>query len=255
MMNLSKIHAVIALCCLLSSSSAFAATLYVAVASNFVRPLKAIKGEFQARYPHKIKIIVGSSGKLFAQIKIGAPFDVFLSADREKPLRLVEQGFGEKNSLFTYAVGSLVLWSSDPNFIDKDGEVLAKIDKQYLALANSKLAPYGQAAEQVLQNLNLSDRFDKNLVRGENIGQTLHFVVSGNAKLGFVALSQIIELDKTKQGSLWQVPQSLYDPIRQDAVLLTRSQQKQAARLFLNFLKSDSTRKILAAFGYRFIKD
>lgn len=216
--------------------------LRIAVASNFKAPASELVKRFQERTGRNVTITLGSTGKLYAQIRNGAPFAVFLAADAERP-RLLEQEIpAAKGSRFTYAIGKLVLWSPDPELVDNEGKVLES-DFGKLALANPKLAPYGVAAEEVLRKKGVWDKVERRLVRGENIGQTFQFVSTGNAEIGFVALSQA----KGKGGSLWEVPHELYTPIEQQAVLLSGD---EGAREFLEFLKSEEARKLIREFGY-----
>lgn len=221
----------------------------VAVAANFAAPAKLLAERFSRETSHKLSLSVGSTGKFYAQISNGAPFDVFLSADDETPLRLEKEKLTVPGSRFTYAVGKLVLWSPAPNLVDANGDVLRRGAFKRLAIANPKLAPYGAAAQQALEKLGLWTELRGKLVLGENIAQTLQFVASGNVELGLVALSQVQEGGKPG-GSHWRVPQSLYDPIRQDAALLTRGSGNPAARAFLEYLRSGPAREIIRAAGY-----
>jgi molybdate transport system substrate-binding protein len=192
-------------------------------------------------------LIPGSSGKHYAQIINGAPFDIFFSADTERARLLEQSERAESGTRFTYALGKLILWSPMDNYVDLKGEVLKSKDFRYLAIANPKLAPYGKAAEEVLKSLNIWTDLGGRIVRGENIAQTFQFVSSGNAKLGFVAYSQIKSLDLSISGSFWEVPQSIYSPIEQQAVLLRDS---ALAREFLSFVKSDESLSIIYESGY-----
>lgn len=242
-------------CCLLSmlvlpATLANAGEVTVAVASNFTVPLNAIATAFENETGHKIKPAFGSSGKLYAQIRNGAPFDVFLSADRDKPLQLERDGFAIAGSRFTYATGALVLWSSKPGFVDRQATVLKELRFNRLAIANPVFAPYGAAAVEVLQHFGIAETSQLKLVRGENIAQTYQFVHSGNADLGLVALSQIIGQKKTTRGSAWVVPVDVYGPIRQDAVLLQPGANNAAARALLRFLRGDPARAIIRSHGY-----
>ena len=196
---------------------------------------------------NKIILIPGSSGKHFAQIINGAPFDVFFSADEEKPKRLEKEGKIESNSRFTYAKGRLVLWSSMNGFIDLKGDILQQKNFKFLAIANPKIAPYGESAVETLRSLKLWKNIQDKVVRGENVSQTFQFVSSGNAELGFVAYSQIIKSDATTNGSFWLVPQSIYKPINQQAVLLKES---KIGKDFLSFIQSDESLNIILESGY-----
>lgn len=231
--------------------SAGADTVNVAVAANFTAPMKAIAAEFEKETGHKTQLAFASSGKFFAQIKNGAPFQVFLSADAKKPEKLEQDGLAVAGSRFTYALGSLVLWSAQPDLVDTAGEILSKAPFLHLALANPKLAPYGLAAQETLEKLGHWSALKDKLVMGENIAQTHQFVSTGNAELGFVALSQVMQDGKLTGGSSWVIPTELYSPIRQDAVLLVNGQANAAAAALLDYLKSDKTVTIIKAYGYQ----
>lgn len=232
--------------------AAHAETVPVAVAANFTAPMQKIAAAFEADTGHKAELSFGATGKFYAQITHGAPFQVLLSADDTTPARLEREGQAVANSRFTYAIGTLVLWSAQPGYVDAQGAVLKTGDFKHLALANPKLAPYGLAATQVLDKLGLAAHLQPRFVQGENIAQTFQFVATGNAPLGFVALSQVMEEGKISKGSAWQVPASLHDPIRQDAVLLLPGKDKPAARALMNYLRSDKARAIIQAYGYSF---
>ena len=222
----------------------------VAVASNFTAPMKIIAQAFERETGHKAILSFGATGQFYAQIKNGAPFAVLLAADDETPARLEREGVAVPGTCFTYATGKVVLWSKKADLVDDKGEILktGKFDK--LALANPKLAPYGAAAMQVLEAMNLTKQLGPKLVEASNIGQTFQFVSSGNAALGFVALSQVFENGKLKEGSGWVVPANLYSPIKQDAVLLTSGKANVAAQALLQYLRSDKVKAIIVSFGY-----
>jgi molybdate transport system substrate-binding protein len=228
----------------------------VAVAANFTAPMQKIAALFEADTGHKALLSFGSTGKFYAQIRNGAPFDVLLSADDSTPARLEQegQGGGSKHSRYTYAIGTLVLWSRQPGLVDAKGEVLktGKFDK--IALADPRLAPYGVAAVEALTALGLLDALKPKFVQGESIGQAHQFVATGNAALGFVALSQVWVPDeqggKLKEGSVWRVPAQLHQPIRQDVILLQQGQNNIAAVALLKYLKSDQARAVIQSFGY-----
>lgn len=222
----------------------------VAVAANFTAPMKEISADFEKTTGHKVVLSFGSSGKFYSQIKNGAPFQLFLSADEEKPAQLEKDGLVIIGSRFTYAVGTLVLWSSKADFVDAKGEVLRPGTYTKLAIANPKLAPYGLAAIEVLTKLGLLAIIEPKFVQGENISQTYQFVSTGNAELGFVALSQVMQNGKISSGSVWVVPSTLHTPIRQDAVLLTTGKGNVAAEAFAAYLKTEKSKAIIRSYGY-----
>lgn len=222
----------------------------VAVASNFAQPMERIASEFKRDTGHKALVSLGATGKFYAQIRNGAPFDVLLAADRETPQKMGVEGLSIPGSQFTYAIGTLVLWSATPGVVDEQGDVLKKGTFRHLAAANPKLAPYGLAAEEVMKKLGVLATIRPRLVLGENITQTYQFAATGNAELGFVALSQVAREGKVAKGSAWIVPQNLYSPIRQDAVLLAKGKGKPAAEQFLKYLQSSKARTIIKSFGY-----
>lgn len=222
----------------------------VAVASNFSAPMKIIAQAFERETGHKAILSFGATGQFYAQIKNGAPFAVLLAADDETPARLEREGVAVPGTRFTYATGKVVLWSKKVDLVDDKGEILNTGQFDKLGLANPKLAPYGAAAMQVLEKLNLTKQLGPKLVEASNIGQTFQFVSSGNAALGFVALSQVFENGKLKEGSGWVVPSNLYSPIKQDAVLLTSGKANVAAQALLQYLRSDKAKAIIVSFGY-----
>jgi molybdate transport system substrate-binding protein len=224
----------------------------VAVASNFLSTMKILTSNFEYNTTHRIIIISGSSGKLYAQIHHGAPFDVFFSADQHRPGLLEKEGAAIKGSRFPYAVGRLTLWSPETNFIHTDGKTaLTHQSFAHLAIANPKTAPYGRAAEQTLRSLGLWERIKHLLVYGENIAQTFQFVSSQNAELGFVAHSQVLGSNIQQLGSRWDVPPTLHDPVIQEAVLLNQGATNAAARAFLEYVKTPSAQAIIRQHGYR----
>lgn len=231
-------------------ASTHAAEAQVAVAANFAEPIKAIAAVLEKTTGHTLKISVGATGSLYAQIKNGAPFDVFLSANTEAPAQLEKDGLAQPGSRFTYATGKLVLWSADVARVDAKGEVLTSGNFRKVAIASPKVAPYGAAAVQMIDRLGLSARLTPRLVQGESIGQTFNFVYTGNAELGFVALSQVLDGGKLKSGSMWLIPQNLYDPIRQDAVLLQRAASNPAAQALVQVLKSPNIKDLIRSYGY-----
>lgn len=240
----------LALAALLLSGSALADDVSVAVAANFTAPMQKIAADFEKTSGHKVKLTFGATGKFYAQIKNGAPFDILLSADDETPLLLEKDGAAVTGSHFTYAIGKLVLWSAKPGLVDGKGEVLKQGAFAHLALANPKTAPYGAAGLEVLKKLGLYDAIQPKIVQGENIAQTHQFIATGNAELGFVALSQVFRDGKVSEGSAWLVPKNLYTQIRQDAVLLNKGKDSKAADALLKYLKSDPARTIIRGYGY-----
>ncbi|MEW5771258.1 MAG: molybdate ABC transporter substrate-binding protein [Pseudomonadota bacterium] len=244
------LRALTLLCLCLMPLAGAAATVQVAVAANFTAPMQRIAAEFERATGHKAALSFGSSGKFYAQIRNGAPFQVFLSADDETPARLEQEGAIVPGSRFTYATGRLALWSARPGVVDAKGEVLKGAGFKRLALANPKLAPYGRAAMEVLTRLGLAQTLAPRFVLGENIAQTWQFVGTGNAELGFVALSQVMKDGQISSGSAWVVPASLHAPIRQDAVILANGQGNPAATALMNYLKGSQAKAIIQSYGY-----
>jgi molybdate transport system substrate-binding protein len=222
----------------------------VAVAANFTAPMKQIASAFEKDTRHKVQLSSGATGKFYAQIRSGAPFDVFLSADAETPARLDAEGATVAGSRFTYATGRLVLWSPRAGVVDSRGDVLRTNTFRHVAIAAPRLAPYGAAAVQALGRLGLLAAVEPKFVQGESIGQTFGFVASGNAELGFVALSQVYENGQIKSGSGWVVPTDLHSPLRQDAVLLARGKDNPAAVALMRYLQTDLVRAMIRAYGY-----
>jgi molybdate transport system substrate-binding protein len=235
---------------LLFGSRADAAEVSVAVAANFAAPMTALAADFGKDTGHRALMSVGATGKLFAQIQNGAPYEVFLSADEKTPRKLEAEGLAVSGAHFTYALGRLVLWSARERYVDDRGAVLQKGTYEHLAIANPQLAPYGAAAIEVLTRLGVLDALRSKLVRGENVAQTQEFIATGNAALGFVALSQIRSPGKLTRGSYWLVPAELYSPIRQDAALLMKGAQNPAARALFEYLRTAKARSAIAAYGY-----
>ena len=223
----------------------------LAVAANFTAPMKLLAAEFEKDSGHKVVASYGSTGKFYAQIKNGAPFQILLAADDEIPAKLVKENVGVGGSQFTYAVGKLVLWSAKPGLVDSAGAVLKKGDFSHLALADPKLAPYGAAGLETLKALGIYEALQPKVVTAENITQAFHFVSSGNAELGFVALSQVLK-DGRIEGSSWLVPENLYTQIRQDAVILEPGKGRAAVEALMKFLKGDKAKAIIKSFGYAF---
>ncbi len=229
---------------LLFNATAYAAQVKVAAAANFTAPMREIAQRFSEATGHQALISYGSTGKLYAQILHGAPYHVFLAADQKRPQLLHDAGIGQAPQ--TYAIGKLVLWSSNPELVDSSG-VLAHGEFRKVAIANPKTAPYGIGALQVLDALGVKQQLTPKLVRGDNIAQTFQFVMTGNAQLGFVASSQVVN---DPGGSYWQPPQSLYDPLRQDALLLSTGEDNPAALAFMDFLLGEEARQIAQRYGY-----
>jgi molybdate transport system substrate-binding protein len=223
----------------------------IAVAANFVGTLKKLQTNFEALGEHKLNVISGSTGKFTAQIIEGAPLDVFLSADNRATKKLAEAGMSVADTEFTYAVGILALFSADPQRIADNGEAILRAGKfSKLAIANPKVAPYGVAAEQTMTSLGIADVVRNKIVMGDNIAQAFQLIDTGNADLGFVALSQVLESDSGRKGSYWKVPAELHEPIQQNAVLLKRAQDNAAAKQFLGYLKSPQAKQAIADAGY-----
>jgi molybdate transport system substrate-binding protein len=233
----------------LFSVPALADEVRVAVAANFTGAAKDIAARFEKHTGHRVKLSFGSTGKLFTQIENGAPFDVFLAADSRRPAKAEDEGLAVADTRFTYARGKLVLWSQKAGLFE-DGEAYLKTERfPRAAIANPKTAPYGLAAEQVLEHLGLWDDVQGKLVRGDSIAQTFQFVATGNAEIGFVAYSQIMKW-KDPNGSLWIIPANYYAPVEQQAVLLNRGANNPAAREFIEFLRGAAARSVIEGFGY-----
>ena len=234
----------------LFAPSVLAADVHVAVAANFAAPMKRIAEEFEKDSGHKAVLLFGSTGKFYAQITHGAPFDVFLSADDDTPARLEKEGGAVAGTRFTYATGRLALWSAKPGLVDDKAAVMLRNDFKYLAIAAPKLAPYGAAAMETLTKIGMLAQLQAKLVTGESIGQTFSMISSGNADLGFVAVSQVFEDGKLKSVSAWVVPAHLHSPLKQDAVVLIRARNNPAALQLMTFMKSSQARAIMNSFGY-----
>jgi molybdate transport system substrate-binding protein len=229
-----------------------AAEVHVAVAANFAGTFQKLTNAFQVDTGHTVVSSVGATGKFYQQLKAGAPFDVLLAADDETPKKLEDEGLAVKGQHFTYAKGKLVLWSAKPAWVDAQGEVLRQGNFERLALADPKLSPYGAAALEAMGKLGLLDKLRPKFVQGESIGQAHQFVATGNAELGFVALSQAAPPDRAATGSWWVLPSTLYTPLLQDAALLKKAEGNVAARALLAYLKGDKARAIIKAYGYDF---
>ncbi|WP_447962379.1 molybdate ABC transporter substrate-binding protein [Nitrospira sp. Ecomares 2.1] len=232
-------------------TTAAAEEVRVAVAANFLATLNEIITSFQKDTGHTILVSSGSSGKLYAQIKNGAPFDVLFSADAERPQLLEREGLAVKGSRFVYSVGRLTLWSADSNLVQGEAHhLLSDGHFDHLAIANPKTAPYGRAAEHTLKKMGLWEFLKDRIVQGENIGQAFQFVYSKNAQLGFVALSQVLDPKINGSGSRWDVPTSFHDSLEQEAVLLMPGQNHAGARAFLDYVKGEKSLAIIERFGY-----
>lgn len=235
---------------LFAACTAHAGDVQIAVAANFTAPAKLLAAAFEQDSGHRAQLAFGGTGKFYAQIRNGAPFEVLLAADDTTPAKLETEGTAVAGSRYTYATGRLALWSARPGYVDGKGEVLRKGSFRHLAIANPKLAPYGAAAVEVLAALKRLDAVQPRFVQGENIAQAHQFVASGNAELGFIALSQVMKDGRISDGSAWIVPADLHKPIRQDAVLLNKGRGRPAAEAWLGFLKSDKAKTIIKSFGY-----
>lgn len=242
--------ALAALATFMTFNCAWADEVQVAVAANFTAPIQAIAKDFEKDTGHKLVAAYGATGQFYAQIKNGAPFEVFLAADDSTPAKLESEGDTVKGSRFTYAVGTLALWSAKPGYVDDQGEVLKKNEFKHLSIANPKAAPYGLAATQVLDKLKLTDATKGKIVEGQNITQAFQFVSTGNAELGFVALSQIYKDGKVTEGSAWIVPASLHEPIKQDAVILNKGKDNAAAKALVEYLKGPKATALIKSYGY-----
>jgi len=248
-MKISRRFSLLLLALMGAASQAQADDVSVAVAANFTAPMQQIAAAFEKETGHKVLASYGSTGKFYAQIKNGAPFELLLAADNETPAKLIKENAAVAGSQYTYAIGKLVLWSAKSAVVDAKGEVLKKGGFDHIALANPKLAPYGAAGVEVMKALGAYNALQPKIVSAENITQAYQFVNSGNALLGFVALSQVLK-DGKIDGSAWLVPAHLYAPIRQDAVLLEKGKGKPAAQALANYLKGDKAKAVIKSFGY-----
>ena len=239
-----------ALASLFAFNTAWADEVQVAVAANFTAPIQAIAKDFEKDTGHKLVAAYGATGQFYAQIKNGAPFEVFLAADDTTPKKLEEEKEIIPGSRFTYAIGTLALWSAKDGYVDAKGDVLKQNTFKHLSIANPKAAPYGLAATQVLDKLKLTDPTKGKIVEGQNITQAFQFVSTGNAELGFVALSQIYKDGKVTNGSAWIVPSNLHDPIRQDAVILNKGKDSAAAKALVEYLKGPKAAAVIKSYGY-----
>ncbi len=229
------------------AGQALAADIKVAVAANFTDAARELAAAFRKKTGHTVTMSFGSSGNFLSQIEQGAPFEVFLSADAERPTKLEAKGLGIKGTRFVYAYGTLVLWSATPGFVDNNGAVLARGRFEHLSIADPAAAPYGVAAIETIKALGLYDKLQSKIVKGASIAQAYTFVNSGSAELGFIALSQVY---KVPRGSVWYVPRQDYTPIDQQAILLKPGENDPAAKAYLDFLKSPEAAKIITSYGY-----
>jgi molybdate transport system substrate-binding protein len=237
---------------ILLAPASWAATTLVAVASDFTKPMTEIAAEFEKATGHSAKLSFGSSGKAFAQIQSGGPFEVYLSASEKYPLELEKSGYVVAGSRFVYAIGKLVLWSATPGYVDDKGEILKTGNFKHIALADPTHAPYGVVAEEVMKSLGVLDKLRPLFVMGENISQTFQFVSTGNAELGFIAFAQVIDINSGKigSGSGWMIPDNLHGPFNQTAVLLKKGAENPAALALVDFLKSPAALKIIEKYGF-----
>lgn len=244
------INSLLFLALLFCGAVALADEVRVAVAANFSAPMRQIADQFERDTGHRVLLSYAGTGKLYAQIKHGAPFQILLAADDETPARLEREGLSQTGSRFTYAIGRLALWSARPGQVDDEGRVLRQGAFSKLALANPRLAPYGAAALEVLGRLGLAGALQPRFVVGENVAQAWQFVATGNAELGFVALSQVMKDGRIAGGSAWVVPASFHTPIRQDAVLLAQGRGHAGAEALMKYLKGDQARALIERYGY-----
>jgi len=235
----------------IAATPALAGEVQVAVAANFTAPVQAIAADFEKDTGNKVVASFGATGQFYAQIKNGAPFEVFLAADDSTPAKLDSEGATVPGSRFTYATGALALWSAKDGYVDDKGEVLKKNDFRHIAIANPKAAPYGLAGYQTLDKLGLTAEIKPKVVEGQNISQTQQFVATGNAELGFVALSQIYKDGKITSGSAWIVPPDLHEPIKQDAVILNKGKDNPVAKQFIDYLKGPKAAAVIKSYGYQ----
>ncbi|WP_027592678.1 molybdate ABC transporter substrate-binding protein [Pseudomonas sp. LAIL14HWK12:I7] len=250
-MRIRPFHlAATALASLICLNTAWADEVQVAVAANFTAPIQAIAKDFEKDTGHTLVAAYGATGQFYAQIKNGAPFEVFLAADDSTPAKLEQEKEIVPGSRFTYAIGTLALWSAKEGYVDAKGDVLKQNTYKHLSIANPKAAPYGLAATQVLDKLKLTEATKGKIVEGQNITQAFQFVSTGNAELGFVALSQIYKDGKVTSGSAWIVPSNLHDPIRQDAVILNKGKDSAAAKALVEYLKGPKAAEVIKSYGY-----
>jgi len=232
------------------SSPVLAEEIVVAVASNFLSPFKEISKAFQKSSEQKIVTVSGSTGSLFAQIINGAPYHIFLSADNTRPKKLEEYDLTVNGSRFVYAIGRLTLWSADPNRIKNNGIENLNNNFTHIAIANPKTAPYGRAAVEVMKNFNIWNRAMPNLLRGGNITQAFQYAATGNAELGFVALSQVLDPKLKIKGSRWVIPQEMHSILEQSGVLLKNAKGNRGAYKLLKYMQEKNAQQIIRKYGY-----
>jgi len=231
------------------AQSTFAGEVSVAVATNFTDAARGLAPLFEKATGHTARISFGSTGKLYTQIENGAPFELFLAADSRRPQKAESEGLAVPGSRFTYAMGKLVLWSAKSAAWSDVESYLKRGSFAHLAIANPKTAPYGLAAEQVMQGLGVWQALQPRIAQGDSIAQTFQFVATGNAEAGFVAASQV-KAWKGDAGTVWDIPQALYAPIEQQALLLKKGENNSAAKAFLKFLQSETARTVITGYGY-----
>ena len=241
---------VLALVAMTVAIPAVADDVNVAVAANFTAPMKQIAADFEKDTGHKAILSFGSTGKFYTQIREGAPFQVFFAADDETPARIEKEGGAVAGTRMTYAIGKLVLWSKQSSVVDDKGAVLKSGKAERIAIADPKLAPYGAAAVETMTKMGVYEQLKGKIVQGESIGQAYQFAASGNAPMGFVALSQVYADGKLKEGSAWIVPADLYSPIRQDVLVLEKGKDNPAAKALVEYIKGDKARAVIKSFGY-----
>lgn len=239
---------------LLAATALHAGQVRVAVAANLGAPMQKIASDFGSATGHEAVVALGSTGRFYAQMRGGAPFEVLLAADQEVTARVERDGLAVPGSRFTYAVGRLVLWSPDPHGVDGQGNVLKQAPRGRLAVADPLFAPYGMAANQTLARLGVLPAWQNSLLQGESVAQAFQFVATGSASLGFIALSQVMSDGRITRGSAWIVPSQLHEPLRQEAVLLNAGRSNPAATALLDYLKTEQARTVLRAYGYEIPK-
>lgn len=239
----------------LLSAQVVAETAKIAVAANFTKTIEKVGEAFTQKTGHKVKFSFGPTGKLYAQIKMGAPYDAFFGADEFRPLKTIEDGLAVDNSYFVYAEGQLVIYSSKPEKLPVNPQALQTLQQanfRRLAIANPKTAPYGERAKVYLQQQGLLPKLKSKLVYGESVGNAFQYVATGNAEIGFIALSQVVDPQSPlfEKGAYWQIPQQDYQPIKQGAVMLKRGQKNPAAKEFMAFIKTQAATEIIKRYGY-----